>query len=126
MIKNSISAASYERPSVPLKVYVLPSEKELIQQRADECRMPISSYLKNLGLGFKPKSVADHQSILNLLKLNGDQGRLGGLLKLLLSEAGDHLNGKVHRGEINQLLSEMHEVQAQIVSAIKEVKEKIK
>ena len=84
----------YLRPSTPLKVHVLPDEKQVIQERAEICNTSMSSYLKTLGLGHIPKSILDNKAILNLLKVNGDQGRLGGLLKLLLTDQGDHLDAK--------------------------------
>ena len=46
----------------------------------------ISGYLRRVGLGAQLKPVLDLQLILELVKINGDQGRLGGLLKLWLSE----------------------------------------
>ena len=45
----------------------------------------MSAYLRNLGLGFQPHSTLDQEAILALLKVNADQGRLGGLFKLWLS-----------------------------------------
>jgi hypothetical protein len=37
-------------------------------------------------VGHSPKSIFDQDAILALVKLHADQGRLGGLLKLWLSE----------------------------------------
>jgi len=60
-------------------------EMDDIAARAAACGLPISAYLRNLGRGYSPPSVLDSQAILGLLKVNADQGRLGGLLKLWLS-----------------------------------------
>ena len=46
----------------------------------------MSVYLKTLGLGYEPKSLLDAERVGELLKACGDLGRLGGLLKLWLSE----------------------------------------
>ena len=45
----------------------------------------MSSLLRRLGMGHQPPSVLDSKLILELAKINGDQGRLGGLLKMWLT-----------------------------------------
>jgi hypothetical protein len=67
-----------------LKVVVSARERADIETRA-AAGLSVSAYLRNLGLGFQPHSTLDQQAILALLKVNADQGRLGGLLKLWLS-----------------------------------------
>lgn len=70
----------------PLRVYVSPKERQAILALARDCRLPPSTYLRRIGLGYQPKSSIDRESIRELVKVNADQGRLGGLLKLWLSE----------------------------------------
>ncbi len=69
-----------------IKVYVSLEERERLIERARGCDLPLSAYLRRLGIGHQPKSTIDAQAVLLLLKVNADQGRLGGLLKLWLSE----------------------------------------
>ncbi len=69
-----------------VKVYVSFEERERLLERARGCDLPLSAYLRRLGIGHQPRSTIDAQAVLSLLKLNADQGRLGGLLKLWLSE----------------------------------------
>ena len=69
----------------PLKVLVSERERAEIETRAAATGLSVSAYLRNLGLGFQPHSTLDQEAILALLKVNADQGRLGGLLKLWLS-----------------------------------------
>ena len=69
----------------PLKVLVSKQERAQIQTRAAATGLSVSAYLRNLGLGFQPDSTLDQEAILALLKVNADQGRLGGLFKLWLS-----------------------------------------
>ncbi len=69
----------------PLKVFVSERERADIETRAAATGLSVSAYLRNLGLGFQPHSTLDHEAILALLKVNADQGRLGGLFKLWLS-----------------------------------------
>ncbi len=63
----------------PLKVFVSERERAGIETRAAATGLSVSAYLRNLGLGFQPHSTLDHEAILALLKVNTDQGRLGGL-----------------------------------------------
>ena len=67
-----------------LKVVVSERERAEIETRAAATGLSVSAYLRNLGLGFQPHSTLDQEAILALLKVNGDQGRLGGLFKLWL------------------------------------------
>lgn len=70
----------------PLKVYVSPKERQRILALAKDCRLAPSTYLRRIGLGYQPKSAIDREAIRELAKVNADQGRLGGLLKLWLSD----------------------------------------
>ena len=69
----------------PLKVFVSERERAGIETRAAATGLSVSAYLRNLGLGFQPHSILDQEAMLALLKVNADQGRLGGLFKLWLS-----------------------------------------
>jgi hypothetical protein len=96
----------------PLKVYVSEEERRQIEAKAEACQLVPSAYLRSLGIGYKPKSVFDREAIGTLAKLNADQGRLGGLLKLWLSEkAGEGAPVKSVRG----LLEQIEETQTAIV-----------
>jgi hypothetical protein len=71
--------------NTPIYVWVTSREKQLIQANAKACAMSTSAYLRQVGMGMPIKSVLDHQCIADLAKVNADQGRLGGLLKLWLT-----------------------------------------
>lgn len=77
--------ATTRKGSTPVKVWVLPEEKEAIEAKAKGCGMSMSAYLRNVGMGMPIKSVLDHGKVADLSKVNADQGRLGGLLKLWLT-----------------------------------------
>ena len=47
-----------------------------------------SALLRDLVLGIEPRSTLDQQAVLDLLKINADLGRLGGLLKHWLQAKG--------------------------------------
>jgi hypothetical protein len=64
-----------------------------------------------LGCANRFRSVLDHDAIMALAKVNADQGRLGGLLKLWLAEQpGQGVSGT----EIRQLLDRIGEAQAKL------------
>lgn len=73
------------KETVPIKVYVTPQEKDQIISNANLYSLSASNYLRNLGLGFSVTPTIDQEAVSALAKLNADQGRLGGLLKMFLS-----------------------------------------
>lgn len=68
-----------------IKIRVSAAEKNLIIQNASAANLKPSSFLRLIGCGYEVKSKLDKNAILELAKINGDQGRLGGLLKMWLS-----------------------------------------
>jgi len=70
----------------PIKVYVSPNERRKIAAVAKQTRKNPSDLMRGLAMGCEPRSVFDTEAIQELIKLHADQGRLGGLLKLWLSE----------------------------------------
>jgi len=88
-----------------IEVWVTPEEKAVIEANAKRCRnRSTSEYLRDLGQGFEPKSRFDQEFIKTIMSLKADQGRLGGLLKLWLSErAGEGASVKNVRSVLNQL-----------------------
>lgn len=75
-----------------LRVPVLPDEETLIKAKATEAGLSIAEYLRRLGKGYSIQSMADKDIIIELSKINADLGRLGGLLKLWLSDDPRLLN----------------------------------
>jgi hypothetical protein len=95
----------------PLKVVVSDAERDRIAQRAREAGLSVSAYLRSAGLGQPVRSVMDHDAVLALAKLNGDQGRLGGLLKLWLV---DKPGAGVPEIEVRRLLDRIGELQGRL------------
>ena len=75
----------------PLKVFVSATERATIEAAAVATGLPVSAYLRNVGLGYAPPSRYDRDAVDQLAQVNGDLGRLGGLLKLWLR---DHKPGR--------------------------------
>ena len=73
------------KASTPIVVRVTPDEKRGIDEMARTTGNSTSAYLRKVGLGYEVKSVLDFEGVGELAKVSGDLGRLGGLLKLWLS-----------------------------------------
>jgi len=94
-----------------LRVVVSARERAQIEERAKTAGLSVSPYLRVAGLHQPIRSVLDHQAVCDLAKVNGDQGRLGRLLKLWLMErAGPGAPAT----EVRRLLDGIAEVQAQL------------
>lgn len=72
--------------SPPIKVYCLPSERQELERQSKAVGLSLSSYLLNVGLGYQVTGILDNKRVEELAKVNGDLGRLGGLLKLWLTD----------------------------------------
>lgn len=82
--RNPKMAAVRKRPKY-ISVYVSEEEWKLIESMAESVGLSQSAYLKLLGLGYKPASIFDNEVVKVLSKINADQGRLGGLIKMWLT-----------------------------------------
>jgi len=69
-----------------LTAYVSPEEYAQVSAQAERASLSISAFVKAVCLGHEIKSTVDRDAILALARINGDLGRLGGLLKMALSE----------------------------------------
>lgn len=74
------------KTQAPIKVYCLPDERAEIEAMARNSGHSVSTYLRLLGQGYRVTSIVDYQQVQELAKVNGDLGRLGGLLKLWLTD----------------------------------------
>ncbi|EMF7039408.1 CopG family transcriptional regulator [Salmonella enterica] len=86
MPENTKEKAQPRRRGKPIEVWVTDDEKATITERAEEAGMSRSGYLRALGLNTPIRSVVDLAAVADLAKVNGDLGRVAGLLKLWLAE----------------------------------------
>lgn len=70
----------------PIKVWVSAEERAAIQERADQTGLSLSAYLLAVGMNTPIRSVVDLAAVADLAKVNGDLGRVAGLLKFWLAE----------------------------------------
>jgi hypothetical protein len=96
----------------PLKVYVTAQQREEIVARAASTGMSVSSFLAALSLNEPIRSLTDLDAVRELMRINGDLGRLGGLLKLWLAERAGH-GAKI--ADVRQVLHALQEAQQELL-----------
>ncbi|WP_250510314.1 conjugal transfer transcriptional regulator TraJ [Caballeronia sp. GACF4] len=121
-MKNETKAT--RKGSSPIKVWCLPEEKASIEENAQNAGMSTSMYLRNVGMGYQIKGVIDQDLVLKLAKINGDQGRLGGLLKLWLtnSEKLSHQDPEQMRRVIHGVLERIVTMQIAMLDLVTKTK----
>jgi len=98
-----------------MKVFVTDDERARIEEHAKGSGLSVSAYLRTAGLGHPIKSVLDHAAVVDLAKVNGDQGRLGGLLKLWLVDRPGRGAPEI---EVRRLLERIGELQGQLAEVV--------
>ncbi|MGC7839624.1 plasmid mobilization protein [Pseudomonas wayambapalatensis] len=111
MTEGTKRKAPPRRRGKPIEVWVTDEEKATITERAEEAGMSRSGYLRALGLNTPIRSVVDLTAVADLAKVNGDLGRVAGLLKLWLAEKHGHGASAV---EVERMMIEFRELQAGI------------
>ncbi|MDR1611286.1 MAG: conjugal transfer protein TraJ [Planctomycetota bacterium] len=71
--------------AVVIKVYATPEEKARIATNAGICSRSVSAYVRTLATGHEPKPRVELSGMAEAFKLHADLGRLGGLMKMLLT-----------------------------------------
>lgn len=95
-----------------IEVWLSPAEREQITQLAAKANLSASAYLRAAGLNAKIKATADLGAVRELAKVNGDLGRVAGLLKLWLAEK----RGQGARpADVEAMMKDFRSLQAQMV-----------
>lgn len=94
-----------------IKAYVTPQEFTLIMESSERAGLSMSEFARRVCLGFRVESREDQQARRELLKVNADLGRLGGLLKQAL------ISG--HKEQIYGLLHKIDQLQANLKARIR-------
>jgi hypothetical protein len=95
--------------SPPIKVYCLPDEKRQIEAGASAAGLSVSTYLLKVGMGYQVRGILDNKRVEELARINGDLGRLGGLLKLWLTN--DPRTEQFGEATIRAVLSKIEDTQ---------------
>lgn len=105
--------------SLPIKVYCLPEEREAISANAKAAGMSLSSFLLAIGQGYRVTGVTDYERVRELARINGDLGRLGGLLKWWLTD--DEKTAGFDCQTIRQLLARIEANQEEMAQVMKQI-----
>ncbi len=103
-----------------IKVYVSPEEKTRIAASARACRLSVSAFARTLMLGFQPGSTLDLEQMDAILAISADLGRLGGLLKMLLTndERLDDMGREMGVATIDGALVDIRATQALLLDLV--------
>lgn len=111
MTEGTKGKAPPRRRGKPIEVWVTDEKKATITKCAEEAGMSRSGYLRALGLNTPIRSVVDLKAMADLCRINGDLGRVAGLLKLWLVEKNGQGASSI---EIESMMVEFRELQAGI------------
>ena len=105
--------------SPAIKVYCLPGERDQIKAQALATGLSLSTYLLRVGMGYQVRGILDNKRVEELARINGDLGRLGGLLKLWLTD--DARTAQFGESTIRALLSRIEDTQDQMQGVMRAV-----
>ena len=113
-----------ERRRRHIRVPVTEAEAECIERKAASAGLGLAAYLRDVGMEYAPRSAVDREQVKQLMKAMADLGRMGGLLKLWLSDDEKLAAYPAHRRPlIPETLQDIRANQAQLLTLIKKLKE---
>jgi hypothetical protein len=108
-----------KKRTICLKSYVTDAEYQHIVEVSERTCLSVSELTRRVLLGHEIRSKVDQQVFLDILKVNADLGRLGGLLKLWLS---DETKAPGHEQDVRRVLKQIELRQAELKPLIHKVK----
>jgi hypothetical protein len=102
-----------------LRVPVSKKEKAAIEANAKQAGISVAKYLREVGMGYEIKGIMDYQAVRELIRVNADLGRLGGLLKMWLSD--DKRVAEFTPFTIEVLLKKIEETREEMQNIVKNV-----
>jgi hypothetical protein len=115
----SDECSATRKKSPPIKVYCTPAEKEAIEANARAAGMSVARFLREVGQGYRVRGIMDYEKVRELAAMNGDLGRLGGLLKLWLTN--DARTAHFGESTIRALLARIEKTQDQMTDVMRQV-----
>ncbi len=111
-----------------IKVYLDPDEKRRIEENAKEAGMSLSAYARTLALGNAPVTKVELDEMSNVMKVHADLGRLGGLLKMTLTndERLNDMGREMGVATIDGTLVDIRAAQAKLLELMDVVLKKAK
>lgn len=114
-----LQANAPARKALHLRVPVHSDEEREIKRRALAAGLSVASYLRSTALDHRLPGMLDHQCVEQLARINGDLGRLGGLLKLWLTD--DPRTAQFGEATIRAVLSKIEDTQAEMQDVMRSV-----
>lgn len=100
----------------PIKVWVTAEERAEITARAEQSGLSQSAYLRAAGLKHPIRSVYDLRAVADLGKVNGDLGRVAGLLKLWLA---DYRGWGAKPAEVEKMMDDFRALQTELATIMR-------
>ncbi len=107
-----------------MRVRVTVEEREILERKAKMTAKTVSSYLRDLGAGYPIKSKVDQIALDQFIKIRADLGRMGGLLKLWLSNTKDEWDprlGNKSRFNVELLVREIEQNKQELLDIARKV-----
>ena len=98
-----------------LRTYLTPEEHAQIRASANKAGLSLSTFSKRVCLGFSVPSLEHQEARIELRRLKGDLGRLGGLVKQAMANGAD-------RQIVHRLLHELDARQREVQKAVALIK----
>ncbi len=95
--------------------YVSPEEMADIRVKAEKTGLSVSTFAKRLCLGYDVPSLEHQQARREILNVNADLGRLGGLIKQALANGAD-------RHMVHRILNEIDARQRELKTAVSKIR----
>lgn len=102
-----------------LRVPVFPEEQQRIEEMASQAGRSVAAYLRDVGQSYPIRGVMDYEKVRELAAINGDLGRLGGLLKLWLTN--DPKTAHFGESTIRALLARIEKTQDDMTAVMRQV-----
>ncbi|OQX14057.1 MAG: hypothetical protein BWK73_10380 [Thiothrix lacustris] len=106
--KRGKMGSETRKKTVLVMVRMTPEEREEIAALAATCSLSVPEFMRRMALSYTPKSTLDAQAIIEMAKINGDIGRVVGLLKLWLSTEAKKNEAFTHN--IPKIVNELKEL----------------
>ena len=98
-----------------IPVQVSEAEHASIVETARAVGLPVAVLIRRLALGYEPESIVDTRTLLELIRLRADLGRLGGVMKLWLV---DRPGGGAPEGDVRTALTSVLDRQGEVAALI--------
>lgn len=98
-----------------IPVQVSAEEHASIAETARATGLPIAVLIRRLALGYEPDSIVDIETLLELIRLRADLGRLGGVMKMWLV---DQPGAGAPEGEVRDALNAVLDRQGDVAGLI--------